>query len=73
MIVPVICATDKTHVTNFSGAQHPWLLNLAIRNVRTDIHREPRNCASDHIGLIACPPNGANDNDEAWHIAVVST
>ena len=32
-IVPVICASDKTHLTNFSGAQHAWPLYLTIGNI----------------------------------------
>jgi len=31
-IVPVICASDKTHLTNFSGDQHAWPLYLTIGN-----------------------------------------
>jgi len=33
MIVPVICASDKTHLTNFSGDQHAWPLYLPIGNI----------------------------------------
>ena len=32
-IVPVICASDKTHLTNFSGDQHAWPLYLTIGNI----------------------------------------
>ena len=36
-IVPVICASDKTHLTNFSDNHHTWLLYLMISNIRKDI------------------------------------
>ena len=33
MIVPVICASDKTNLTNISGDYHAWPLNLTIGNI----------------------------------------
>jgi len=36
-IVPVICASDKTHWTNFSGDQHAWPLYLITGNIQNDI------------------------------------
>jgi hypothetical protein len=41
-IVPVIFASDTTHLTNFSGDQHAWLLYLTIGNTRKDIGRTPK-------------------------------
>jgi len=35
--VPVICASNQTHLTNFSGIQHAWPLNLTICNIRNNI------------------------------------
>jgi len=32
-IVPVIFASDKTHLTNFSGDQHAWPLYRTIGNI----------------------------------------
>jgi len=32
-VVTVICASDKTHLTNFLGDQHAWPLYLAIGNI----------------------------------------
>jgi hypothetical protein len=71
-ILPVICASDKTHLTKFSGDQHPWLLYLTIGNIRQVIRRTPKNSAWIVIGLIPCPPEGAKNIDEAWHSAVES-
>jgi len=41
-IVPVTCASDKTHFTNFSGDQHAWPWYLMIGNIRKDIRRRPK-------------------------------
>jgi hypothetical protein len=69
-IVPVICASDKTHLTNFSGDQHAWPLYLTIGNIQKDIRRTPKKRAWILVGLIPCPPKGAKNTDEAWHSAV---
>jgi hypothetical protein len=69
-IVPVIGASDKTHLTNFSGDQHTWPLYLTIGNIRKDIRRTPKKRAWILVGLIPCPPKGAKITDEAWHSAV---
>jgi len=69
-IVPVICASDKTHLTNFTGDQHARLLYLTIGNIRKDIRRTHQQHAWILVGLIPCPPKGAKHTDEAWHSAV---
>jgi len=40
-IVPVIYASNKTHLTNFSGNQLAWPLYLIIGNIRNAIHWTP--------------------------------
>jgi hypothetical protein len=69
-IVPVICASDKTHLTNFSHDQHAWPLYLTIGNIQKDIRRTPKKSVLILIGLIQCPPKGAKNTDEVWHSAV---
>jgi hypothetical protein len=69
-IVPVICTSDMTHLTNISGDQHPWPLYLTIGNIRKDIRRTPKMRAWILVGRIPCPPKGAKNIDEAWHSAV---
>jgi len=68
--VPVICASDKTDLSNFSGDQHAWPLYLTSGNIRKDIRRTPKKRAWILVGLIRCPPKGAKNIDEAWHSAV---
>jgi len=69
-IVPVICVSHKTHLTNFSGDQHAWPLYLTIGNIPKDICRSPNKGAWILVGLIPCPPKGAKNSDEAWHSTV---
>ena len=66
-IVTVMCASDKTHLTNFSDDQHAWLLHLTIGNNRKDICQIPKRCTWISVRLIPCPTNGAKNIDEAWH------
>jgi len=68
--VSVICASDKTHLFNFSGDQHAWPLYLSIGNIRKDIRLTPKKCACSLVGLIQYPPKGATNTDEAWHSPV---
>jgi hypothetical protein len=60
-------ASDKTHLTNFSGDQHAWPLFLTSGNIQKDVSCKPKKCAWIHIRLIPCPPKGAKNTDEAWH------
>ena len=69
-IVPVICASDKTHLTNFSGDQHAGPLYLTIGNIRKDIRSTPKTRAWILVGLIPCAPTGAKNTDDAWHSTV---
>jgi hypothetical protein len=69
-IVPVICASKKTHLINFSGDQHACLLYLTIGNIRKDIRRSPNKRSWILVGLIPCPPKSAKNIDEALHSAV---
>jgi len=69
-IVPVICASDKIQLTNFSSDQQAWSLYLTIGNIRKDFCRTPTKRAWILVGLIPCPPKGAKNTDEAWHSTV---
>ena len=69
-IVPVTCASDKTHLTNFSGDQHGWLLYLTIGSIRNDIRHTPKTRTWIFVGLSKCPLKGAKNIDDAWHSAV---
>jgi hypothetical protein len=69
-IVPVNCASDTTHLTNFAGNEHAWLLYLKFGIVRKDIRHTPNKRVCIVVGLIPCPLKGAKIIDKAWHSAV---
>jgi len=70
MIVPVICASYKTQLTNFSGDQHAWQLYLTVGNIRKDIRCTCKNSAWICTGPNSCPPKRAKYMDKALHNAV---
>jgi len=69
-IVPVICASDKTHLTNFSGDQHARPLYLTIGNIQNDFRHTPKKRTRILVWLIPFPLKGAKNIDEAWHSTV---
>jgi len=69
-IVPVICASDKSQLTNVADDHHAWPLYLTISIIQNVISRTPKMPAWILIGLISCPQKGTKNIDEAWHSAV---
>jgi len=69
-VVPVIYASDMTHLTKFLGSQHTWPLYIMIGNICGDIGRTPIERGWILVGLIPWPPKGAYNTDEVWHSAV---
>jgi hypothetical protein len=51
-IVPVILASDKTHLSNFTGDKSAWPVYLTIGNIEKSIRRKPSARASILIGYI---------------------
>jgi hypothetical protein len=49
-IVPVICASDNTHLTNFLGDKHAWPLCLTIGNIQKDICCTPKSAPGFFLG-----------------------
>jgi hypothetical protein len=70
MIVPVICASQKTHWTNFSGDHHSWPLYLMIGNIQNIIRWTHKKRGYIRVGLILCPAKGTKNIVEAWRNAV---
>jgi hypothetical protein len=58
-IVPVIPASDTTHLDNPSDDQHDWLQYLTIGNNEKDISRTSKKSTCLLDGLIPCPLEGA--------------
>jgi hypothetical protein len=69
-IVPVIFASDKTHLTNFSGDKSAWPLYMSIGNIQKDVRRAASKRAWILVGFIPVPPKGATDIDSSWHHAI---
>jgi len=70
--VTVICASNKTYLTDFSVDQHAWPLDLMLGNVRNDIRRTPTQHACILLSPMPCSPKGAKIIDQAWHSTVAT-
>jgi len=68
--VPVICASDKTHLPDFSGDHLAWPLYHVIRNNPKYIRRTHTKQAWIVVGLIPCTLKGAKNTDKVWHFVV---
>ena len=66
-IIPIILASDKTHLTNFSGDKSAWPLYMSTGNIRKDIWRTVSKRACNLFSFIPIPPKGAPDFGAAWH------
>jgi hypothetical protein len=69
-IVPVILASDKTHLINISGDKHAWPLYFTVGNIQNNFRCAPTKHTSMFVALIPSLPNGDKDTEEAWHSAV---
>ena len=69
-VVPVICASDITDLTNSLGDYHGWQRDFTIGNIRKDIGRTPKKCAWCLIGLISCRLKSCKNRDDAGHSEV---
>jgi hypothetical protein len=69
-IEAVICASDKTHLTNVSDDQHAWPPYLTIGKIHKDICWTPKKRSLILAGLILCPPKAVEVIHEAADDAV---
>jgi hypothetical protein len=69
-ILPDVSASDKPHLTNFSGDHHAWPLYLTIGNIRKNSRQTPIKCTWILVGLIVSPLIGAKNMEDSWHSAV---
>jgi len=70
MIVPVICASDKTHLTNSLCDHQVWPMYRAIGTIQQYLWQIPWEEARILVGLNLWTLNGANNPDSAWRSAV---
>jgi hypothetical protein len=54
--VPVICASDTTHLTNFSGDKKAWPIYLTIGNIKSTTRNKPSSMALILLALLPVPP-----------------
>jgi hypothetical protein len=59
-----------THLSNFLGHDHAWLLYLTNGNISNEIGHTPKQRAWIIVRLMPCPRRGARNIDDAWHSAV---
>ena len=55
-LVLVICMSDQTHLTNFSGDKKAWPVYLTIGNIRSQTRNRPSKMAVILAGLLPVPP-----------------
>ena len=55
-LVPVIFASDATHLTNYSGDSKVWPLYMSIGNIKSSTRNKPRNHAWVPVGLLLVGP-----------------
>ncbi|KAH8144439.1 uncharacterized protein LAJ45_11569 [Morchella importuna] len=55
-VVPIICASDGTHLTNFSGDKKAWPIYLTIGNIKSSVRSKPTGHSLILLGLLPVPP-----------------
>jgi hypothetical protein len=65
-ILPLVCSSDETHLTNFSGDQKAWPLYLTIGNLDSVVRNKPSYLAYVVIALLPVPPKfqGISKSDD---------
>ncbi|RPB06970.1 hypothetical protein P167DRAFT_496468, partial [Morchella conica CCBAS932] len=54
-VVPLICASGGTYLTNFSGDKKAWPVYLTIGNITSEIRNKPSNFAFILMALLPVP------------------
>ncbi|KAL0631195.1 hypothetical protein Q9L58_009947 [Maublancomyces gigas] len=54
--LPIICASDGTHVTNYSRDKKAWPAYITIGNIKETICNKPSNGAILQLALLPMPP-----------------
>ena len=55
-IIPVIIASDQTHLTNFSGDKKAWPVYLTLGNIVSTVRNKPSAMAMILVALLPVPP-----------------
>jgi hypothetical protein len=55
-VVPIICASDGTHLTNYSGDKKPWPIYFTIGNIKSSVQSKPTGHSLILLGLLPVSP-----------------
>jgi len=55
-LILVICASDTTHLTNFSGDKKAWPIYITIGNIKSAVRNKPSAMALILLALLPVPP-----------------
>ena len=71
-VVPLLLASDKTHLTNFSADKAPWPVYMLIGNISKDLRRQGTKRAWVLVALLPIPPKQPKDGEinRSWHRAI---
>lgn len=54
-MVPIICASDGTHLTNISGDKKAWPIYFTIGNIKSSVRNKPTGHSFILLGLLPVP------------------
>ena len=63
-LVPVICMSDETHLSDFSGDKKAWPIYLTIGNILSKYRNKPSNHCVITLALLPIPPKRKNLTSE---------
>jgi len=70
-VVPLLFASDKAHLTNFSGDKALWPVYISISNISTDFGRQGSKHAWVRVALLPIAQKNPKDAEiyRSWHEA----
>jgi len=71
-VVPHLFASDKTHLTNFSGDKAAWPVSMSIGNISKDFRQQGSKRAWVLVALLPIPQKNLKDGEihRSWHAAI---
>jgi len=68
-VVPILFASDKTHLTNFSGDKASWPVYMSIGNISKDFRRQGSKRVWVLVAVLPIPQKNPKDGEihRSWH------
>ena len=68
-VVPLLLASNKTQLTNFSGDKAAWPVYMLIGNISKDLRRQGSKRAWVLVAILPIPPKKLKDGEanRSWH------